>query len=306
MKENDVLGLLMRRWKLSVWVVGFFLMLMTFHASAQDTGEVNRLVQSGNQSLATGELEDALLAYMTALEGSQAPELVYQVGDVQERLGNWESARFHFQLYLQMVPESPHSTKIGTRIEALKGLESTQSALEVVSSPMGAKVYWLGERAVGRTPARIPVHPGRHRIRLEKEGFESAWIDVEVFAGQQRKVDAELLPSRARVEVAEPADIKETGPIGNPMGSNAQAVSGLELSEVDLSPPGAVKTFGWIGLVGGFWALVLGWAADVPSVWIGGTVMMGGSGYLLFIHEWDELPIHESKSMPLGTFTFAW
>lgn len=301
---NSCFELQMRRWKLSVWVVGLLLTLMALNASAQDSREANRWVQTGNQSLAQGEFEDALVAYTKALELSEDPELVYQVGDVQEKLGNWESARFHFQLYLNLVPDSPYSEKIGARIEVLRTLESTQSRLEVVSDPEGANVYWLGERAVGRTPARIPVHPGQHRLRLEKQGFKSAYVEVEVFAGQERTVEVELsqLP-----EVKVPEKMKSVLP-EKELEKEKTKVDDSEvlMSDVDLSPPAAVKTFGWMGLVGGFWALALGWAADVPSVWISGTLMMGGSGYLLFIHEWDELPTHETGAMPIGGFSFEW
>lgn len=297
---NSRFGLRMRRLKLSVWVVGLLLTLIAFNASAQDSREANRWVQTGNQSLAQGELEVALVAYAKALELSEDPELVYQVGDVQEKLGNWESARFHFQLYLNLVPNSRHSEKIGARIEVLRTLELTQSRLEVVSSPEGASVYWIGERAVGRTPARIPVHPGQHRLRFEKQGFESAYVEVEVFAGQERTVEVELspLPEVKVPEKVEPVLLEKE--------KTKVVDSEVLMSDVDLSPPAAVKTFGWMGLVGGFWALALGWAADVPSVWISGTLMMGGSGYLLFIHEWDDLPTHETGAMPIGGFSFEW
>lgn len=304
---NSCFGHRMRRWKLSVRVVGLLLTLIALNASAQDSREANRLVQTGNQLLVQGELEDALVAYTKALELSEGTELVYQIGDVQEKLGNWESARFHFQLYLNLVPDSPHSKKIGARIEALKTLESTQSRLQIVSSPEGANVYWLGDRAVGRTPARIPVHPGQHRLLLEKQGFESAYVEVEVFAGQERTVEVELsrqpevtVPEKAPEPVQlEKEKTKVSKALDKPVVSQV-------VSNVDLSPPTAVKTFGWMGLVGGFWALALGWAADVPSVWISGTVMMGGSGYFLFIHEWDDLPTHETGAMPVGAFSFEW
>ncbi len=305
---NSRFGLRMRRLKLSVWVVGLLLTLMALNASAQDSREANRWVQTGNQSLAQGEFEDALVAYTKALELSEDPELVYQVGDVQEKLGNWESAKFHFQLYLNLVPNSRHSEKIGARIEVLRTLESTQSRLEVVSDPEGASVYWLGERAVGRTPARIPVHPGQHRLRFEKQGFKSAFVEVEVFAGQERTVEVELsqLPEvKVPEKVPEPVLLeKEKTKVSKAL--DKPVVSEVLVSNVDLSPPGAVRTFGWMGLVGGFWALALGWAADVPSVWISGTLMMGGSGYLLFIHEWDDLPTHETGAMPIGGFSFEW
>lgn len=52
-------------------------------------------------------------------------------------------------------------------------LSGNPTAVQFLSKPEGAAVYLDGKR-VGQTPARVPIYPGHHFIRLEKEGH-SPW-----------------------------------------------------------------------------------------------------------------------------------
>jgi formylglycine-generating enzyme len=79
--------------------------------------------------------------------------------------------------------------------------------LAMSSEPSGATVYLDGKK-VGKTPTVVSkVPPGRHRIRLEKEGFEPYAVEEEVGA-ERRDVAAKM---RARVEEGGMVVLSEPG-----------------------------------------------------------------------------------------------
>jgi serine/threonine-protein kinase len=83
----------------------------------------------------------------------------------------------------------------------------TPSALDILSRPSGAKVTLDGRALAEATPARgAQVDPGRHRVLVEKRGFEPRELTVQLGAGEHRTLDVEL---HRQAKAATPA--KPTG-----------------------------------------------------------------------------------------------
>jgi hypothetical protein len=88
--------------------------------------------------------------------------------------------------------------RIGARAIAL--LDSTDVAtahVDVTSSPTGATIEIDGE-VVGRTPMRVEVAPGSHRIVLRKDGHVPQQRQVELVGGGEDIVRVELPRDRSR------------------------------------------------------------------------------------------------------------
>jgi len=84
-------------------------------------------------------------------------------------------------------------------------------AATIASDPKGAEVWIDGSSADERTPAKIELPPGQHRIELRLAGHETWTHQIDVDPGQQVLLEPSLkpLPARARI-VTEPAGARIT------------------------------------------------------------------------------------------------
>jgi len=60
-----------------------------------------------------------------------------------------------------------------------------------VSDPEGASIY-VDEMYFGKTPHRIKLRPGTHRVKLAKSGYEEYTSEVVLAKGQEALIDVEL------------------------------------------------------------------------------------------------------------------
>ncbi len=72
--------------------------------------------------------------------------------------------------------------------------------LEIEANEEGAIVSIDG-RELGMTPQRIELSPGRHRVRVEKDGFALFAREVEVASGRTVRLSARLEPGAPRLLV---------------------------------------------------------------------------------------------------------
>jgi hypothetical protein len=77
---------------------------------------------------------------------------------------------------------------------------ATMGTLEVQASEPGAAVSLDGE-ALGNAPRSIVVGPGRHNVRVTKDGFEPWELDVHVVPGQTTRARARLSGEAPRLRV---------------------------------------------------------------------------------------------------------
>jgi len=95
------------------------------------------------------------------------------------------------------APESspPASSRTGDASTAdatpAPAVDESPATLSVSSSPYLADVYIDG-KLEGYTPAKFTLSPGKHTVRLEKQGYKSWSTDVSAEAGGQSTVDATL------------------------------------------------------------------------------------------------------------------
>lgn len=156
--------------------------------------------------------------------------------------------------------------------------------LRVLSTPRGAVVYLDGKR-VGRTPRTLHgLAPGRHALRLEKNGHRTVTRRVRLQPGQTRRVRTSLArrtPTLAGSSAALPhrplAVMVENHP-------NARPQSGLDYADVVLEAP---AEFG----ISRFIAVYI--TRDTPAI---GPVRSARKYFVLWANEFNPIYFHAGGS----------
>ncbi|MEM1025916.1 MAG: PEGA domain-containing protein [Myxococcota bacterium] len=69
-----------------------------------------------------------------------------------------------------------------------------KGTLELYTTPPGASLYIDGSARDEPTPVKLTLGVGSHSLRLEKGGYESATLTVEVLADTEARQDVDLVP----------------------------------------------------------------------------------------------------------------
>ena len=77
----------------------------------------------------------------------------------------------------------------------------TRASIEISSIPDGAELYYKGKK-IGQSPYKQEsVKPGFKLIRLEKEGYESRWLQFSAKAGEAVNIEERLDPVKASIMI---------------------------------------------------------------------------------------------------------
>lgn len=76
------------------------------------------------------------------------------------------------------------------------------TTLELMSMTRGAKIY-IDDKLIGEVPLEEPIalSPGTHTVRLQKRGFNSYIDTIKIADGEQRELEADLVPSGGVVKI---------------------------------------------------------------------------------------------------------
>jgi PEGA domain-containing protein len=69
--------------------------------------------------------------------------------------------------------------------------EGATGAVKIASQPEGADV-WVDDAFVGNAPAQLKLTPGKHRIKVGKEGYKNWEKEITVSAGSELTINAPL------------------------------------------------------------------------------------------------------------------
>ncbi len=118
-------------------------------------------------AIRAGEGVRALMLLEQAYALQPDPALIANQGLVYERMGQFAKAAEAFARYLETEPPP------GKRVAAEAALDRLRPELLLDSEPAGARVFFDGAVAAGRTPLKSRLVAGAHTIRLELEGYAS-------------------------------------------------------------------------------------------------------------------------------------
>ena len=110
--------------------------------------------------------------------------------------------------YSYRITAAGHETETGTftfrrgrNLLIADRLKSTAGLVEVVSSPEGARV-WLDGQSIGATPLSLEgVALGPHTVRVELQGYATAFRSFDTTDGSKGKVDLSLPTQGAMLSV---------------------------------------------------------------------------------------------------------
>ena len=168
-----------------------------------------------------GKYADALREFRESYRLSQKVDLLYNIGQVYERMGKLAEAIKTYGEYLNRSKRDEPALR-----SKIANLEATlhSTSVEILSPVEGATVVVDGKQ-VGNTPLSnaVKVTPGSHRIKVTKAGYAPFSAYVAVAAGSSVRVQADL---ERRSGTPQPATIATpTTPTTAPSGTGTAASS---------------------------------------------------------------------------------
>ncbi len=220
--------------------------------------EARKQFAIGNEKFAKGLYDEAVAAFRAAIAlDPKLPGFYRNLGLALRAKNDCESALPMYEKYLEMKPESRFTDRVRREIDFCRAKLSmsplpqvtprhqgtphatqAQSYLHVAANLIGGEATDEASVAVdglvrGSTPLTIPVVAGKHRIHLERPGFEKADAVIDVQPGQRAEV--ELTMNKLAVEVIKPVVAEE------------------DKKDDDGRPKGSYRKYAWalMGVAGG-------------------------------------------------------
>ncbi len=158
-----------------------------------------------------GDPKLALVEFRRSYEAVPDYRTLYNLGQIQFRLGDFAEARRSFERYLEVGgPRVPDARRAAVD-EALAALRLRTAYLTVKVSAAGSEIALDGQ-SLGTAPLapRTLVTSGPHKLSVEKRGFVTATREVALAGGEEQTVDIELapVPVERRVVEERPAPVE--------------------------------------------------------------------------------------------------
>lgn len=134
---------------------------------------------------------EAITLFLEANALEPHPELIFNVGQAYEKLGDVPSALRSYREYLRLQPHAADRVTVEASIRNLE-LRLSEKGIQqvsVFSSPSGATVL-LDQREVGHTPWTGEIAPGRHIVVLRATGFPDT--AKEFVLARDRAIDLDI------------------------------------------------------------------------------------------------------------------
>ncbi len=116
----------------------FALLAFTRAAHAEDVAEraAKRHYERGQKLFGLQKFEDALEQFQKAFDAKPIPDFLFNIGQCQRNLGDYEAAIFSFKRYLKLDPETDNREKVESLIA---DLEEKQAAGNSARMGLGKK-----------------------------------------------------------------------------------------------------------------------------------------------------------------------
>ncbi len=179
--------------------IAVWLLLVPLTARAQQAGPAatakstaSQLIDEGNALLEHKEYQAALARYRAAHELYPTPKIFYNMAEALRELDQLVEAAEHLERFLAESGVPKHSPLRRAASKALAQLEGRLGRVTIGGGSFGAEVFVDGKPA-GRVPVeRLRVLPGTRQVVIQKEGFDSKEMTIEVTAGAETELDGTL------------------------------------------------------------------------------------------------------------------
>ena len=216
------------RWGIGVVFVSAVL-FAPGHIFADDSEGVSarQAYKEARSKVRNGEYDAAVAMIRQGLETSPKDRKLLQLlGSVLLEKHDYEGALEAYQAFLDANPRGANRRKARKIVADLQIVRTTFLRIEVPNGP--AKVY-LDYKSYGviceaDPECKIGIVPGRHRVYIEREGFEPVRERFTIEANRTHELRKALVekPSQLTIEVS-PSDA-QVALDGNPLGTGRQSL----------------------------------------------------------------------------------
>lgn len=139
-----------------------------------------------------GQYKEAVREFKAAYTLSKKPDLLYNIAQCWERLGDLARSISYYNRYLTESPNATDADKVKLRIGSLKK-RLGRTAIALKSGTPGAEVFVDG-RKIGTLPMSSPfkVKPGTHKVEVRKRGFVSFRSTVAAAVGRIVRITVDM------------------------------------------------------------------------------------------------------------------
>lgn len=151
---------------------------------AADKAKADELRREAFRLYSSGLYEQSIAKFKEAYGLSKDPDLLYSMAVSHQQLRDWESCVAVMEDFIAKTPPGPDPTLDRARNirDLCEARIETDQTLSIVTVPAGANVYVDNKNTgvKGQTPVTMTLRPGKHRIWIELDGYESVMQDIEV------------------------------------------------------------------------------------------------------------------------------
>lgn len=179
----------------------FIIIAFTFSALAQSSELAKGHFEAAKSYYNQGKYDKALEEFEESYRLMPLPEIIYNIAQCYERLGQIDRALEKYKKYIDEKPDAQDIQAVKEKIAGLKEkLDKTGISLSI--SEDGAKIFVDGYE-VGVSPIEgfIKVYPGNHELKIEKEGFKSFTMKFSIAAGSIQSASVTLTPEESGKEI---------------------------------------------------------------------------------------------------------
>jgi hypothetical protein len=138
------------------------------------------LYDRGVREFSNGSFQKAAVDLKESLDGHPSTKTALYLGNAYLQLGKLDEAKAAFQTVLRLDPNHPKKAALETLIASIDA--RAEIKLHVESTPSGATVRVDTEASPrGTTPLDVTVVAGRHKIAVERSGYETV-TKVDTFS----------------------------------------------------------------------------------------------------------------------------
>lgn len=164
-------------------------------ALADNVSDAQVKFKAGATAYREARYKDAIDLFLQANKLDPHPELVFNVGQAYEKLGDVPSALRAYREYLRLAPTADDRATVEKSIQTLQQRlrEKGVQQVSVLSDPGGARVFLDGAE-IGSTPTTFETRPGHHVIVLKAPGRPDTTKEVVLPEDRALDVDVTLPP----------------------------------------------------------------------------------------------------------------
>jgi tetratricopeptide (TPR) repeat protein len=157
----------------------------------------------GVQFYNNGDYKLSLIEFRRSHELSQNSRILYNIGQVNQQLGNYTNALAALEQYLREAGSEVADERRAEVTATLAQLRRRVSHFRLLVNVSAPEIFVDGfpvQPAGGS--ATVTVDPGDHRIEVRKPGFQSAGTILSLAAGETSEVHLELARTQSPLVVA--------------------------------------------------------------------------------------------------------